>query len=309
MNQEAYSLSVIVLTFNESKHIGRCLDSLKGIARNIVVVDSYSTDDTASIAKSKGAMVFQRGWKNYADQFQWALDNCSISTDWVMRMDADEYIESDLAQELPGALAAAPDEVLGFYIKRKYIFLGKWVKNGGVYPLNLLRVWRTGRGKIEQRWMDEHIVVDDASKTRQLDGGLVDDNLNNTRWWTDKHNKYADREMIDVLDRKYGLFSLDNTLKEDASSSQAKLKRILKDGLYNRFPLFLRPAIYFIYRYFFRLGFLDGVRGFAFHFFQGYWYRSLVDLRVYEAERLLDGAADNAERIARLEELVGMKLQ
>jgi glycosyltransferase involved in cell wall biosynthesis len=302
-------VSVIILTYNEQQHIKRCIESLLPLTQKIYVVDSNSTDTTVSICESLGAKVYQRPWKNYADQFQWGLDNADIDTEWVMRMDADEYIEYDLRIELPVALVGADDNISGFYIRRKYFFLGKWIKKGAVYPLNLLRVWRAGKGRIENRWMDEHIVLDSSARTTQLNGHIVDDNLNNTRWWTDKHNKYADREMIDILDKKYLLFQTDDALKGDDEQSQAKLKRIVKEGVYNRLPIFVRPMLYFLYRYFIRLGFLDGVQGFAFHFFQGYWYRSLVDLRVYEAEKILESAADNEERICRLEVLTGLNLR
>jgi glycosyltransferase involved in cell wall biosynthesis len=303
------NLSVVILTFNEEIHIKRCIESLLPIAKNIFIVDSYSNDKTIEICESLGAKIYQRKWKNYADQFQWGLDNCPIDTEWVMRMDADEYIEADLVTELPGALRNPVSDLTGFYIRRKYFFLGQWIKKGAVYPLNLLRVWRVGMGRIENRWMDEHIVLNSSARTSQLNGHIVDDNLNNTRWWTDKHNNYADREMIDILDKKYKLFPHDDALKGVDEQSQAKLKRMVKEGVYNKLPIFVRPMLYFLYRYFIRLGFLDGVRGFAFHFFQGYWYRSLVDLRVYEAENIIESAVDNEERICRLEVLTGLKLR
>jgi glycosyltransferase involved in cell wall biosynthesis len=303
------SLTVIILTYNEQKHIRRCIESINSVAKNIFVVDSNSTDQTIEICESLGAKVYQHSWKNYAEQFQWGLDNCPIDTDWVMRMDADEYIENDLMEELPSVLNDATANIKGFYIRRKYFFLGQWIKKGAVYPLNLLRIWRTGQGRIENRWMDEHIVLDAPAVTESLNGHIVDDNLNNTRWWTQKHNAYADREMIDILDKKYQLFKADDALKSDDDSSQAKVKRMVKEGLYNKIPIFVRPFLYFIYRYFIRLGFLDGVRGFAFHFFQGYWYRSLVDLRVYEAELRLKDATNNEERIVILKQLTGLDLE
>ncbi len=302
------NISIVILTFNEEKHIKRCIETLLPIAKNIFIVDSFSTDSTVEICESLGAKVYQRKWKNYADQFQWGLDNCPIETEWVMRMDADEYIEQDLIKELPSALSCVGNDVTGIFIRRKYFFLGRWVKYGAVYPLNLLRLWRTGKGRIENRWMDEHIVLDGAGNTASMNGHIVDDNLNSTKWWTEKHNAYADREMIDILDRKYNLFPIDDLLTVQNDSSQAKIKRLVKERLYNRLPIFVRPLLYFLYRYFLRLGFLDGKSGFAFHFFQGYWYRSLVDLRVYEAEHLIASAADNKERITLLKKFTGLEL-
>jgi len=282
---------------------------LQLVAKDIFIVDSFSSDQTVEIAEQLGAKVYQRAWKNYADQFQWGLDNCAIDTEWVMRMDADEYIEADLIEELKNKNFSAIDSnTAGFYIRRKYFFLEQWIKNGAVYPLNLLRIWRHGQGRIENRWMDEHIVLEHGG-TEQLAGHIVDDNLNNTRWWVEKHNNYADREMLDILDRKYGLFSSDDVLKNDSEGSQAKWKRMIKEGIYNKLPIFVRPLLYFLYRYFLRLGFMDGTKGFAFHFMQGYWYRSLVDLRVYEAELKLVGSNDNRERVNRLEKLTGLELK
>lgn len=302
------NLSVVINTYNEELHIERCIKSILPFARDVFVVDSFSTDKTVEICESLGAKVYQNPWKNYADQFQWGLDNCPIRTDWIMRMDADEYIEPDLIKEISFHLPVVSPETSGIYIRRKYFFLGKWIRRGATYPLNLLRIWRAGRGRIENRWMDEHIVLEYDAKTVQFRGHIVDDNLNNTRWWIDKHNKYADREMIEILNLKYELFNRDDSLLAEAKFSQAKIIRFVKEKIYNLLPIFLRPLIYFLYRYFIRLGFLDGTRGFAFHFMQGYWYRCLVDLRVYEAERVLINAADNKQRIKLLSEITGLDL-
>jgi glycosyltransferase involved in cell wall biosynthesis len=306
---ERLDLSVLILTYNESLHLDRCLNSLQGKCKRIFIVDSFSTDSTVDIANRHGAHVIQRKWTNYADQFQWGLDNCPIDTEWVMRLDADEYLEPELLPELEKILPSSDPTLAGYYIRRKYFFLGKWVKFGAVYPLILLRVWRHKLGRIEQRWMDEHIVLKMGTFTSQLQGHIVDDNLNNTRWWTDKHNKYADREMLDIILRKHQLMLLDDALSDDADNVQARIKRFVKERIYNRLPVFVRPFLYFLYRYFLRLGFLDGVRGFAFHFFQGYWYRSLVDLRVYEAERLFLADDSKEEKIRKLEELTGLNIR
>lgn len=306
---EKLDLSVLILTFNEELHLDRCLNSLQGRCKDIFIVDSFSKDKTLEIALKHGAQVFQRAWTNYADQFQWGLDNCPIQSTWVMRLDADEYLEPDLLPEIAETLPKTDSQTGGFYIRRKYVFLGKWVRFGAVYPLVLLRIWRNKGGRIEQRWMDEHIVLPEGVKTSQLTGHIVDDNLNNTRWWTDKHNKYADREMLDILIRKHQLMGVDEALSHDADNTQARIKRFVKEGIYNRLPVFVRPFLYFLYRYFLRLGFLDGVRGFAFHFFQGYWYRSLVDLRVYEAERLFTSDDSKEEKIRKLEVLTGLRIK
>ncbi|RME58773.1 glycosyltransferase family 2 protein, partial [Candidatus Parcubacteria bacterium] len=180
MRASGCNLTVIILTHNEEVHIERCIRSLAPVARQIFIVDSYSTDRTVEIARSLGAVVAQRRWKNYADQFQWGLDHyaehCGGPTDWVMRMDADEYLEPELASEIPRSLSDSGPAISGFYIRRKVFFMGKWIRHGGYYPHTLLRIWRHGLGRIEQRWMDEHIVLPPGSKTKLLKGHLVDDN-------------------------------------------------------------------------------------------------------------------------------------
>jgi len=141
------SLTVVLLTHNEEIHIERCIRSLELIASKIFIVDSFSTDKTVEIAESLGAVVAQRKWKNYADQFQWGLDNCGAESEWVMRMDADEYLEPDLLEELPNALQQVSNNVSGFYIRRKVFFYGKWIKHGGFYPHTLLSIWRMTTSK------------------------------------------------------------------------------------------------------------------------------------------------------------------
>jgi len=299
------SLTVVILTHNEEIHIERCIRSLQAITTKIFIVDSFSTDRTVEIAESFGAVVAQRKWRNYADQFQWGLDNCGDESEWVMRMDADEYLEPDLIEELPNALEQVSDVITGFYIRRKVFFYGKWIRHGGFYPHTLLRIWRNGQGRIEQRWMDEHIVLSVGSKTQMLQGHLVDDNIKGMTFWINKHNSYASREMVDLLNNKYQLLERDDSLKEN-DDPQAKWKRIMKDDVYSKLPLALRSTLYFLYRYFFRLGFLDGGKGFIWHFMQGYWYRMLVDVKIMEIEERSGGDVTKIKQI--LEEEHGIKL-
>lgn len=291
-------LTVIILTYNESLHIKRCIQSLQPIAEKIFVVDSFSTDDTVSIARSLGAEVVQRPWKNYADQFQWAIEHCGAKEGWLMRMDADEYLEPDLQEELPHLLASLPADVTGVYLKRKVFFYGKWIRHGGFYPQVLLRLWRVGTGRIEQRWMDEHIVLPPGAKTVVAKGHLVDDNRKGITFWIDKHNRYASREAVDILNLKYPLLPRDDALKQ-VEDRQARRKRLLKEKLYARLPVGLRAGLYFLYRYVLRLGFLDGGKGFIWHFLQGFWYRLLVDVKIMELEERSGGDVDELRCLLR----------
>jgi hypothetical protein len=230
-----------------------------------------------------GAKVYFNKWPgNHAKQFQWALDNCPISTEWVMKMDADEFILPELAHEINTRLTSVSEEISGFYIKRRVNFMGKWIKYGGYYPTWLLRVWRHKNGHMEQRWMDEHIKLTSGA-TSSFKSDLVDQNENNLTWWTNKHNNYATREAADLLNTIFEFKNYDE-VSPRLLGTQEQRKRYLK-YIYARTPLFLRPFIYFVWRYIFRLGFLDGRQGLVWHFLQGFWYRFLVDAKMYEIYR------------------------
>jgi glycosyltransferase involved in cell wall biosynthesis len=307
MCADKLDMTVVVLTYNEERHIARCIGSAATFARRVLVVDSFSTDRTIDIARQHGARIYQNKWLNYAAQFQWALENGGITTEWIMRLDADEVVEPNLEHALRAAVSTPTGEASGFYVRRKYIFLGKWIRHGGMYPIHVLRVWRAGHARIERRWMDEHMVLL-RGHAEYLDGDIRDDNLNPVSWWVEKHNGYATREMIDIVNQQYRFLSSDGQIRRQPGYSQAKSKRVVKEKIYNRLPLFVRPLFYFLYRYLIKLGFLDGSTGFAFHFMQGFWYRTLVDLKVLEAKRWLRDCTTNEERRAILAEKTGLNL-
>lgn len=279
MEKEKQTLAAIILTFNEEQHISRCISSLKNTVDEVFVIDSFSKDNTVAIAENLGAMVYQNAWVNYATQFNWALENCNIQSEWVWRIDADEYYESKPGFKLNETLSNLENDITGVYIKRKIIFMGKPLLHGGWFPVWHLKIWKYGKGFCENRWMDEHIKLTEGITT-QIDIVQVDENFNNLTWWSDKHNHYATREMVDLLDTQYQIFSK-STVEPKFFGTGEQRKRYLKLA-YLKFPLFLRPFIYFSYRYFFKLGFLDGKSGFVWHILQGFWYRFLVDAKIYE---------------------------
>jgi glycosyltransferase involved in cell wall biosynthesis len=280
MNQ----ISLVILTYNEEKQISRCIKSVKDICADIFIIDSFSTDSTVKIAESLGVKVFQREWvNNHAKQFNWGLANLPIKTEWVLRLDADEYLTPELCNEINLKLPELSKDITGVIFKRRVYFMNRWIKHGGYYPTYLLRLWRFGSGKYEERWMDEHVKLTQG-RTITFENDFVDDNLNNITWWTNKHNNYSTREAIDLLNIKYK-FSSTIGIDANLSEAQDKRKRWFKENLYTNIPLFLRPSLYFIYRYIFKLGFLDGIPGLIWHFLQGFWYRFLVDAKIYDIER------------------------
>ena len=278
------SIVAIILTFNEEQHLARCIASLEGVASQIVVADCFSTDGTLDIARSCGARVVQREWVNHATQFNWALTQLDADTDWVLRIDADEVLTPELAAEIQARLASIGPEIEGVYWGRRMTFQGRLIKHGGVFPVKVLRLFRYGRGQCENRWMDEHIKV--GGPTDEFQGEMIDDNLNPLTWWTEKHNKYASREAVDLLNLEYHFMPHDSVASL-RGGKQAGVKRWVKEVVYARLPGGFRAFAYFSYRYFFRLGFLDGPAGTAFHFLQGFWYRYLVDAKVAEVKRYM----------------------
>ncbi|MDW8002921.1 MAG: glycosyltransferase family 2 protein [Deltaproteobacteria bacterium] len=275
-------ISVIILTYNEEVNLEDCLKSVHDWVEDIFIVDSYSTDKTVEIAKRYTDKIYYHPFENYAKQFNWALENLPIKTEWVMRLDADERATFDLQKELSKVLFSVDKEVTGIFVKRKVFFMERWIKHGTYYPVWLLRVWRHHSGRCEQRWMDEHIKLI-RGRPIFVNGDIEEHNRKTLHWWIDKHNSYATREAIDILNLKYAFFTSDD-IQPNFFGSQPERKRWLKEK-YARLPLFIRPLFYFVYRYFLKLGFLDGIEGLIWHFLQGFWYRFLVDAKIYEIEK------------------------
>ncbi len=272
-------ISVVILTHNEQQHIERCLKSLLAITPHLFVVDSFSTDNTVAIAQKLGAVVVQNEWVSYAFQFNFGLRNNPFQTTWVMRMDADEYVLPELAREINAKIPDLSPGTSGVFLKRRVIFMDQWIKRGGYYPIWLLRIWRSGSGTCEELWMDEHIKLSSGTVVN-FENDIVDHNLNNLTWWTQKHNNYAIREVIDLLDVKYNFAQVD-AVAPRFWGTQEQRKRYLKIK-YASLPLFTRPILYFLYRYFIKLGIFDGRKGLIWHFLQGLWYRFLVDAKLFE---------------------------
>lgn len=290
------SITALILTYNEEKHIARCIRSLDGVAARVCIVDSYSTDRTVEIALSLGAEVVQNPWPGHAAQFQWGLDNLNVQSEWTLRIDADEYLDDGLRAALREWLSAPEPNINGLYLRRQIFFLGRPIRHGFFYPLKILRLWRTGQGRMEARRMDEHIVLRNP-KTKVLEGGdLVDANLNDLSWWITKHNGYATQEVLSRIEevevRRGGVERL---------TGQAARKRWLKEKVYSRLPATFRASAYFFYRYVLGRGFLDGKEGFFFHFLQAFWYRTLVEAKLYELQLRAQAAGVSPYELLRRE--------
>lgn len=275
-------LSVIILTYNEEIHIRRCLENVKQFASKVYVVDCFSIDRTAQIAKELGAEVIEHEWPgNQAEQFNWALDNLPITTEWILRLDADEYLLPGLIEELLEKLPVIPESVSALSLSLSHAFCGKILHHGIVNNIRIIRIFRKGKARYEKRLMDEHLSVL-SGETIDMKNQFVDDNRMPIGLFIDKHNGYATREAALLLDAEYHLTNMDS-LPQDYGREVEK-KRTQK-ARYARMPLFWRAFGYFVYRYIIKLGFLDGKEGFLWDFLQGWWYRTLVDAKVYEIKK------------------------
>ncbi len=275
-------LSAIILTLNEEIHIRRCLTSIRQYCSRIYVVDCFSTDRTVEIARELGSTVVQHKWPgSQGEQFNWALEHLPIDTEWILRLDADEYLFPETIAELRQMLPGMPRDVTSISMPLVRIWMGKKIRFG-TSGIVLRRMFRKGAGKSDTRLMDECIVTE-YGKDYTMKGAFADDNLNHISWWTVKHLNYAIREAATMLNNQYHLS--ERTQDENRCVNQSSASKRHKKGLYARLPLFLRALIYFFYRYFLCLGFLDGKEGFCWHFFQGLWYRMMVDAKIFEIRK------------------------
>ena len=283
-------ISIIILTFNEELHLLRAINSVKLFAKEIYVIDSFSTDNTLKVAAESGVKVMQHEFINYSKQMQWAIENLPLNTAWVMRLDADEIVDDILCREIQNKLPLLDVGVTGVILKCKQIFMNRWIKYGGVYPLWLLRIWRNGCAQIEDRWMDEHMLLK-KGRAIKFKGCFSNHDLHDITYFINKHNYYATREAVEIICQRLGLGISDgkSSFNIANSSIQAYIKRLIKIHIYNKLPYWFGPLIYFYYRLFFRGGIFDGREGLIYHTLQGFWFRFLINVKVLELEAAIRG--------------------
>lgn len=282
MNSSLLDITAIILTYNEEIHIRRCMENVNQFAKKVYIVDCFSTDRTVEIARKLGAEVVEHEWPgNQAEQFNWALDTLEINTGWILRLDADEYLLPGLIEELREKLPAISEGVSALSLSLARAFCGKILHHGIVNNIKIIRLFRKGKARYEKRLMDEHLSVL-SGETVELKNRFVDDNRMSLGQFTDKHNGYAAREAALLLDAEYHLTDT-GSMPQD-HGKEVERKRAQK-ARYARMPLFWRAFGYFVYRYVIKLGFLDGKEGFLWDFLQGWWYRTLVDAKIYEIKK------------------------
>lgn len=272
-------LTTIILTYNEELNIKECIESVRKISRRIVVIDSFSNDKTVSIAESLGAEVYQNKFNTHAQQFIQGMKISKVQTKWILRIDADERLTEKSSAEIDYLCNENSDtDINGIIVRFEVNFLGRKLKHGGIYPFKKLLVFKNGIGEMENRNMDEHIFLREGQAVELKNDSLHND-YKNLSFWIDKHNKYSSKEVEDYY------ISLRETENVKKLNSSAKIKRILKYKVYYKLPMGVRALVYFLYRYLFKLGILDGKEGLIFAVLQAFWYRFLVDAKIYEIEK------------------------
>jgi glycosyltransferase involved in cell wall biosynthesis len=256
-------VSVLIPVKNEEVNIASCLESVCW-ADEIFVVDSQSTDATAQIAEAAGAHVAQFYYQGGPKKRNWSLANLPFRNEWVLIVDADERIPPELAREIAECVAR-PDGLDGYYINRRLIFLGRWIRHGGWYPSWNMRLFRHRLGRYESIPIDsphmgdnevhQHVILD--GQVGYLKNDLLHHDFKSLFHFISRHNQYSDWESLVYLNlRRQPLFQPDEHLH-----GAVRRKRLLK-RLWVRLPF--RPLVRFLYMYVLRAGFLDGVAGFYF---------------------------------------------
>ena len=280
-------LSVVVLTKDEATNLPALLTSLAGLDCRIFVVDSGSTDATVALAEAAGCHVVSHPFEHYAAQRNWAFDHLPIDTLWVLSLDADERLTPALRDEIARVVAANDPAFDGYMLRKQTWFMGRWLRHGGQYPAWHLRLARTGKVRCEDRLYDQHYVVD--GPVGRLENDYIDILTDSLTSWTERHNRWATLEATELL-------SEDDRIQVQPrwSGTPIERKRFLRMKVYRAFPLFARPFLLFLFDYVIRLGFLDGKPGLIFHVLQRFWFRFLVDAKIYEMRRKqkLRGADD-----------------
>jgi hypothetical protein len=197
---------------------------------------------------------------------------------WILRLDADEVLPCRLKTELQGLLNTCGLDVTGIYLNRRLYFMNRWLRRGGIYPHYILRMFRRGMARYEEK-TEEHLVLVTGRAIYARHEFLEDNRQNHLKYWLHKHDDLSDGEISDTL-----LETQDHNrdVKPRLFGNKVERTRWFKTRIYSRSPIFLRAFGYFLYRYVVRLGFLDGIPGLIFHVLQAFWYRFYIDARIYE---------------------------
>lgn len=275
-------LTIIILTFEEEANIRECIESVNSVTSNIFVVDSYSNDQTQKILDDMGVCYTEHEFITYAHKRNWAQKNNPFKTQWVMHMDADERFTPELTAWFVNEFSEKKKMTDGFLFSRKVIFMNKWIKYGGQYPNYHARLFRDHLGHCENKDYDQHFVIESNRITVVPRADIINNVATDIDDFIASHNRWATKEAKEIFSN-HGLPV--GEVRANILGNPMQRQRWLKHNIFEKFPLFIRSFLYFSYRYFLRLGFLDGKEGLIFFVFQTFWFRFLVDAKVFEMKK------------------------
>jgi glycosyltransferase involved in cell wall biosynthesis len=273
------SLAVIILTYNEEANIAQALNSVSAWANEVFILDSLSSDKTLDIARQYSCHIEQNKFENYAKQRNYALDHLAIKSEWIFFLDADEWLSEELKSEISKLITQSPNQN-GFFVKRRLVWMERWIRRG-YYPSWQLRLFRFGKGRCEDRAVNEHFMVE--GEIGHLQNDFTDENRKGVSDWIAKHVDYATREAQELFNKR--LVKEYQEIDVSFFGTQAQRRRWLRYRVWNNLPPLIRPFFYFIYRYILLGGFLDGREAFIFHFLQALWYPLLIDIKYLELKK------------------------
>lgn len=292
MSHQRVPVSAIVLTYNEERNIGDCLESLAGWVGEMVVVDSGSTDRTRELTARYTDRVVEHEFITYARQRNWAQENVPLAHDWVLHVDADERVTPELRDAIRRFFASGDDaRYNGAMFPRRTVFLGRWIRHGGHYPVFHMRLFHRAKGHCEDRNYHQHFLV--PPPVTRLDGDLIDILASDLDTFSARHIRWAGEEAKEIM---AGRESGRDQLEANLTATPMSRRRWLRNNAYVRLPLFTRAFLYFLYRYIIRRGFLDGKEGLIFHFLQGCWAHFYIDAKIWESRH--GPAAPGEERLS-----------
>ncbi len=280
----------ILLTYNEESNVARCLASVADLCDDLFVVDSGSTDRTTSICRAYTQNIVSHPFVDSASQWAWALTCLPVRSEWVLPLDADHMITAELKAQICAVVSAPDPKIHGYYSRHAYLFMGRRMRGFKPYTLRLFRYCSTSVDRSELVDFRFHV----HGRTAVLSGEVREENANERYidFWIDKHQRFSSRAATEEVLRRLGRIEWSIAPRLFGTPDQRIIW--LKSRWY-RLPLYVRPALYFSYRYVLRGGFLDGIPGFVYHFLQAFWFRLLIDVKIAQLRRrLADGEVSSA---------------
>lgn len=267
------NISVLVLTYNEEINLPGCLESVS-FSDDVVVLDSHSSDETAQIAEDSGATVLFRKFDNYAAQRNYGLAH-DFKHDWVLMLDADERVPADFVGELTEVADRENNPISLYRMRRKDMFMGRWLKRSSGYPTWFGRLFRKGQVRVEREINEEYYTDGEIGL---LEGHLIHYPFNKgIEYWFERHNRYSTMEAVKLREERAA-----PVVWKDFMSSDPMLRRKAFKAFAYRMPC--RPLLTFCFLYFVKLGFLDGKAGFHFSLMRSV-YEYMISLKMREQPR------------------------